>query len=174
MVVRNADYRRLSAQVWNSPLGGNQLGGSGISPNPDHFGPLIEKLAEARDEDFATSIRGRRKFFRACFLKEPARDAFETMLVVNASVPRKFGAGLIGELLKHGVTLPGSPARRAHVRFGSLAEISLIELVRLVPEDARPLATRRTVSSDTSLLFGTPRSPAGSLPGIFPRQIVSI
>ena len=58
-----------------------------ISSNPDHFGPHVEHLAEARDEDFATSIRGTRKFLRACFLREPARDPFETMLVVSASVP---------------------------------------------------------------------------------------
>ena len=70
-----------------SRLAGINLVAPAISPNPDHFGPLIEKLAEARDEDFATRIRGTREFLRACFLKEPAKDAFETMLVVNASVP---------------------------------------------------------------------------------------
>lgn len=58
-----------------------------ISPNPAHFGPGIKKLGEARDADFATSIRGIREFLRACFLKEPAKDEFETMLVYNASVP---------------------------------------------------------------------------------------
>jgi pimeloyl-ACP methyl ester carboxylesterase len=58
-----------------------------ISPDPDHFGPSIKKLAEARDEDFAKSILGTRAFLRACFLREPARDEFETMLVYNASVP---------------------------------------------------------------------------------------
>ena len=58
-----------------------------ISPNPAHFGPGIKKLAEARDADFATSIRGTREFLRACFLKELTRDEFETMLVYNASVP---------------------------------------------------------------------------------------
>ena len=58
-----------------------------ISPNPDHFGLGIEKLAEAKDEDFATSIRGTKEFLRVCFSREPARDTFETMLIVSASVP---------------------------------------------------------------------------------------
>jgi non-heme chloroperoxidase len=65
----------------------NQLHSPAISPNPAHFGPGIKKLAEARDADFATSIRGTREFLRACFLKELAKDEFETMLVYNASVP---------------------------------------------------------------------------------------
>ena len=58
-----------------------------ISPNPHHFGPGVKKLAEARDADFAKSIYGTREFLRTCFLKEPAKDEFETMLVYNASVP---------------------------------------------------------------------------------------
>ena len=66
-----------------------------ISPNPEHFGPGIKKLAMTRDADFATSIRGTKEFLRACFLNEPARDEFETMLAYNASVPveirRSFG-----------------------------------------------------------------------------------
>jgi len=66
-----------------------------ISPNPEHFGPGIKKLAKARDADFATSISGTKEFLRACFLHEPARDEIETMLVYNASVPlqirRSFG-----------------------------------------------------------------------------------
>jgi pimeloyl-ACP methyl ester carboxylesterase len=66
-----------------------------ISPNPEHFGPGIKKLAMTRDADFATSIRGTKEFLRACFLNEPPRDEFETMLAYNASVPveirRSFG-----------------------------------------------------------------------------------
>jgi non-heme chloroperoxidase len=58
-----------------------------ISPNPEHFGPGIKKLAEARDADFEISIGGIKKFLRSCFFEEPARDDFETMLVYNASVP---------------------------------------------------------------------------------------
>ena len=75
-------------------FGSDQLAGvnfvaPAISPNPDHYGPGVKKLAAARDADFAKSIRGNREFLRACFFKEPAQDEFETMLAYNASVPRE-------------------------------------------------------------------------------------
>lgn len=57
------------------------------SPDPNHFGPAIAALAQARDEDLATSIQGTRAFLRQCFAAEPANDQFETMLVYNALVP---------------------------------------------------------------------------------------
>ena len=70
-------------------LAGVHLVAPAISPNPDHYGPGVKKLAAARDADFARSIRGNREFLRACFFREPAQEEFETMLAYNASVPRE-------------------------------------------------------------------------------------
>ena len=59
-----------------------------MSPNPEHFGPGIKKLAKARDADFATSISGTKEFLRACFVNEPARDEMETMCLQRQRAPR--------------------------------------------------------------------------------------
>jgi len=76
-------------------LAGLNLVAPVMSPNPEHFGPGIKKLAKSRDADFATSISGIKEFLRACFVNQPARDEMETMLVYSASVPleirRSFG-----------------------------------------------------------------------------------
>ena len=70
-----------------SGIAGINFVAAAISPISDHYGPAIKKLVEARDPDFATSIRGSKNFLRACFAVEPTRDEFETMLVYNAAVP---------------------------------------------------------------------------------------
>jgi non-heme chloroperoxidase len=71
----------------SSDLAGLNLVAPVTSPHSEHFGPGIKKLSKARDADFATSLSGTKEFLRACFLKEPTRDEFETMLYYNASVP---------------------------------------------------------------------------------------
>jgi non-heme chloroperoxidase len=71
----------------SSELAGIILVAPVTSPNADHFGPGINALARARDDDLSIGIEGTRAFLRACFSREPSRDEFETMLVYNAFVP---------------------------------------------------------------------------------------
>jgi pimeloyl-ACP methyl ester carboxylesterase len=60
-----------------------------LSQDPSHFGPGIEHVMKARDDDYVTSVTATRAFLRSCFAKQPAQEEFETMLVFNANVPVK-------------------------------------------------------------------------------------
>ena len=136
-----------------------------ISSNPDHFGPRIEQLAEARDEDFATSIRGTRKFLRACFLRKPAKDAFETMLVVSASVPPQ---------IRRSFNRPTSDAESLQHLLRSLTLPTLIshslEDQVVLPELSRWLATI-IPTAQLSLYQASAHAPFFEEPDRFNREL---
>src|ERR1700694_2131343 len=60
-----------------------------LSQDANHFGPGVEHMMKARDDDYLTSVTATRAFLRSCFAKQPTQDEFETMLVFNANVPVK-------------------------------------------------------------------------------------
>lgn len=67
-----------------------------VSNEKRFFGTCNRLMRQMCSPDPATNVAATRAFLRACFAREPERDAFETLLGLNMLVPPQVRAGMFG------------------------------------------------------------------------------
>ncbi len=98
-----SDYLRYHG---SSLLAGITFVGSGTKSAKEIDGPGCSQLSGMVSEDLAVNIAATRKFLRACFLVQPDRDTFETMLAYNMMIPARIRAAALDRIPNPGDLLP--------------------------------------------------------------------